>query len=108
MSEREEQEKFFDALCRWGIIVRNRGYTVTGGDFYRDPRATFPYSSPHSFHARRLAFDPNLFRDGVYLSTVEEWQEAGELWESLGGSWGGRFTGPNAGDANHLSWGETR
>jgi hypothetical protein len=105
MSDYTAQHQFFFALCRWGLAAEARGYLVTGGDYYRDPRATFPYSSPRSYHARRLAFDPNLFRDGVYLTTVEQWREMGELWESLGGTWGGRWSN---GDANHLSWGEGR
>lgn len=106
MSDFTAQTKFFEAICRWGLAMVARGYVVTGGDWFRDPRATFPYDRcppDKCFHRRRLAFDPNLFRNGVYITTLEGWQEGGELWEKMGGTWGGRFGHP---DPNHLSWGE--
>ena len=98
-----KQQDFFDAFCRWGVAVKLLGYQCSFGDAYRDPRATFPYSFTASFHSERKAVDVNLFKDGKYLQTPDEWREAGELWESLGGTWGGRWAN---GDANHLSWGE--
>jgi len=53
-----------------------------------------------SLHELKLAMDTNLFKDGKYLETTEEWREAGEHWESLHPlcRWGGRF-----GDGNHVS-----
>ena len=105
MSDWPAQVAFFDAFCRWGIAAKARGYAVTFGDGYRDPRATFPYatSGEKSFHARRLAHDVNLFKDGAYLVTLPEWEATGlgALWERLGGTWGGHWSDPN-----HLSWGE--
>ncbi len=52
---------------------------------------------------RRLAIDLNLFRDGRYLETTEDHAPLGLFWESLGGTWGGRFRDP---DGNHYSLGE--
>jgi hypothetical protein len=51
-----------------------------------------------SLHGERLAVDLNLFIDGVYQTQTEAYRPLGEKWESLGGTWGGRF-----GDGNHFS-----
>jgi hypothetical protein len=51
-----------------------------------------------SLHGSRLAVDLNLFRGGQYVTDPDEYQPMGEHWESMGGTWGGRF-----GDANHFS-----
>jgi len=64
-----------------------------------------------SYHYMGLAQDINLFlRDPVtgkwtWQTTTEAHREMGEFWESLGGTWGGRFRRP---DGNHYSWGEGR
>jgi len=69
------------------------GYEVTFGDAWaRDGHRE------NSLHYIRLAIDLNLFRDGEYLDQSDAHQYLGEYWESLGGSWGGRW-----GDGNHYS-----
>lgn len=81
-----------------------QGYELTFGDAYRDPRLhgvvgeKKSYSSASSLHKERLAVDFNLFKDGQYLTRTEDYAELGEFWESIGGSWGGRFN-----DGNHFS-----
>lgn len=72
------------------------GYQITLGDAYRDPRV--PYGHKDSLHRIRLAIDLNVFKDGKYLTTGEEYVDLGEYWESIGGTWGGRFK-----DGNHFS-----
>jgi hypothetical protein len=72
------------------------GFELTFGDAFRDPRV--PYGHPQSLHRIRLAVDFNLFKDGVYLTDTEDHRELGEFWESMGGTWGGRFD-----DGNHYS-----
>jgi hypothetical protein len=57
-----------------------------------------------SFHYKGLAVDLNLFIDGAYQRTTQSHERMGRKWESLGGTWGGRFSSP---DGNHYSWGET-
>ena len=80
------------------------GYEVTLGDAFRDPRVfgligeTKGYGFSRSAHKSRLAIDLNLFKDGKYLSTTEDHEPLGVYWESLGGTWGGRFK-----DGNHYS-----
>jgi hypothetical protein len=87
------------------IIKANElGFDVTLGDAYRDPRWAGDmgekgiYGRKDSCHKLRLAIDINLFKGGQYLSDTESHRELGEWWESVGGSWGGRFN-----DGNHYS-----
>lgn len=54
----------------------------------------------NSLHGERLAVDLNLFITGVYQTQTEAYRPLGEKWESLGGTWGGRFSAP---DGNHFS-----
>jgi len=75
-----------------------QGYELTFGDAFA--------SSGHikdSFHYKRLAIDLNLFKDGEYLTETEDHRTLGLFWESIGGTWGGRFENP---DGNHYSLGE--
>lgn len=80
------------------------GYELTVGDGYRDPRlhgalgVKIGYGAANSCHKIRLAIDLNLFRDGKYLTATEDYRVLGEFWESIGGTWGGRFS-----DGNHFS-----
>ena len=80
------------------------GYELTFGDAYRDPRlhgdvgVKKSYSSANSLHKSRLSVDFNLFKNGQYLTTTEAHRPLGEYWESIGGTWGGRFN-----DGNHYS-----
>lgn len=101
MSLREKQSKFLRMVADLIIYAYDHGYELTGGDLYRDPRC--PYGSERSFHHRRLAIDLNLFKNGKYLTRTSDHQKLGEYWESIGGTWGGRFG--NA-DGNHYSLGE--
>lgn len=84
--------------------IHELGYEATLGDAFRDPRAfgqmgkTIAYGKSYSCHKLRLAIDINLFKDGKYLSSTKDHQPIGEWWESIGGSWGGRFN-----DGNHYS-----
>ena len=86
------------------LFAYERGYELTLGDAYRDPRAFGAvgtrkyYSSANSLHKERLAIDLNLFKDGKFLTRTEDHKELGEFWEAIGGTWGGRFN-----DGNHYS-----
>lgn len=80
------------------------GYEMSYGDAYRDPRVfgkmgeSKGYGHPSSCHKLRLAEDFNLFRNGIWLKNTEDHRQLGEMWESMGGTWGGRFN-----DGNHYS-----
>lgn len=92
----EKQQQFTVLVALLILHAEQLGYRLTFGDAYRDPRC--PYGNPKSLHHKRLAVDFNVFKDGEYLTDTEDYRELGEYWESLGGSWGGRF-----GDGNHFS-----
>ena len=82
------------------------GFTVRGGDLFRDPRVhgamgqKVGYSATNSCHKLKLAIDLNLFRDSVFLQTSEGHRPLGEWWEQQHelACWGGRFD-----DGNHYS-----
>jgi len=79
-----------------GLLIHfayQQGYGLTFGDAY----ATTGHMK-NSLHYKRLAVDFNLFKDGVYLSKTKDHEPLGLFWESIGGSWGGRFQ-----DGNHYS-----
>jgi hypothetical protein len=102
-----QKQRHFTRLV--GLLIEwayQNGFELTFGDAYRDPRLhgvlgeKLGYGHPSSGHKQRLAVDLNLFIDGQYQSLTEPYRPLGEYWESLGGSWGGRFKKP---DGNHFS-----
>lgn len=108
---RQRQSKFARMVALLILHAEHLGYEVTFGDAYRDPRVFGKvgerkgYGHRSSFHKQRLAVDLNLFRDGRFLATTEAHLPLGVYWESIGGTWGGRFGTP---DGNHYSYGEVR
>jgi D-alanyl-D-alanine carboxypeptidase len=93
---RQKQSKFVHMIALLILHAEQKGYEITFGDAYRDPRVK--YGHPMSLHRSRLAVDLNLFRDGRYLFSTKSHLPLGEYWESIGGTWGGRFQ-----DGNHYS-----
>lgn len=100
-----EKQRLFVSMV--GDLIRfaySIGLELSLGDGYRDPRLFGQvgeekgYGRSGSNHKLRLAIDLNLFKDGKYLTKTEDHRPIGEYWESLGGSWGGRFN-----DGNHYS-----
>lgn len=98
MTLRQKQSKFARMVALLIQFAYQQGYELTFGDAWA--------STGHkddSFHYKRLAIDLNLFRNGRYLSSTEAHRSLGEFWESISGTWGGRFKNP---DGNHYSYGE--
>lgn len=99
-----KQRRFVRMVADLIIWAYDNGYELTFGDAYRDPRlhgevgVKKGYGSPTSCHKSRLAIDLNLFKNGVFLQSTEDHRPLGEKWESMGGTWGGRFN-----DGNHYS-----
>jgi len=93
LSLRSKQSLFVIMVARLIEFAYSEGYQLTFGDAW----ATDGHMS-RSLHYIRLAIDLNLFRDGEYLKDTESHRPLGEYWESIGGSWGGRFK-----DGNHYS-----
>lgn len=102
----DKQRAFTRMTADLIVFAYEQGYELTFGDAYRDPRVhgqmgeKKSYSSANSNHKERLAIDLNLFVKGEYIINGDHpaYVALGEYWESLGGSWGGRFD-----DANHFS-----
>lgn len=93
---REKQSEFVRKVSLLILYAYEQGYELTFGDAYA--------STGHkigSFHYKRLAIDLNLFKDGKYLEETKDHKVLGQFWESIGGTWGGRFE-----DGNHYSLGE--
>lgn len=100
------QREFPLMIAKLIVFAYEHGYELTFGDAFRDPRLHGElgekkgYSAANSNHKIRLAVDFNLFKDGKFLTSTEDHKKLGEFWESIGGSWGGRFSSP---DGNHYS-----
>lgn len=103
MSLGSKQRIFTKMIAELILYMYSKGYEVTFGDAYRDPRV--PYGHPQSLHKMRLAVDLNLFLMGAYLTKTEDHKVFGVYWEEVLGpkydvpaSWGGHFN-----DGNHYS-----
>lgn len=101
---RQKQSRFVRMVTLLLIFADKAGYELTFADAYRDPRVFGKvgedkgYGSGVSLHKERLAIDLNLFKDGKFLQSSKDHERLGEYWESIGGSWGGRWN-----DGNHYS-----
>lgn len=105
---RHQQSEFAIHAARLIQQAYLLGYEVPLGEAYRPPETAALYERhgrgvAKSYHCLKLAIDLALFKDGVYLTTTEDYRELGEWWESIGGTWGGLWQ-----DGNHFSWGESR
>lgn len=96
MSLREKQSKFAAMTVKLFQKILDEGYEFTYGHALRCKDC--PTGAKNSLHKDKLAIDINLFKDGNYLDSTEDHKEFGEYWESIGGTWGGRFN-----DGNHYS-----
>ena len=96
----EKQRKFTHMTALLILHAEQLGFRLTCGDAYRDSRCD--YGHPNSLHRKRLAMDWNLFKlvrgRWRFQTSTEAHRPLGEYWESIGGSWGGRFN-----DGNHYS-----
>lgn len=99
----EKQRKFTRMVADLIVFTYAAGYELTFAEAYRTPEqaalnAKSGKGISTSLHLDRLAVDFNLFKDGKYLAQTEDHRPLGEFWESIGGTWGGRFN-----DGNHYS-----
>lgn len=98
-----KQRQFTRMVAELIVWAYQQGFELTWGEAYRTPEqaalnAKSGKGIANSLHGDRLAVDLNLFKDGVYLSETKHHEPLGQYWESIGGTWGGRF-----GDGNHYS-----
>jgi len=93
---REKQSRFLFMISLLILHARELGYELTSGELYDDDGTGH---MPGSLHYIRLAGDLSLFINGKYKSDTESYRPLGQWWESIGGTWGGRFS-----DGNHFSF----
>lgn len=103
MTLSEKQALFTVMIAKLIFWADEHGYRLTFGEAYRTPEqaalnAKNGKGIKNSLHTERLAVDFNLFKNGVWLTKSTDHQPLGEYWESIGGTWGGRFN-----DGNHYS-----
>lgn len=94
----QKQQKFSLMVTSLLVWLMGNGYNFTFGDAHRSIEEATRLGFKKSLHTKSLAIDINLFLNGKYLKKTEEYKEAGEFWELIGGTWGGRFD-----DGNHFS-----
>ena len=99
------QHRFALQIASLLYEAARRGYLVAGGEWYRPGILARWYAKlgigiANSKHCDRLAFDLILRTStGVYLTKTKDYEELGKWWESMGGTWGGRFL---KADGNHF------
>jgi D-alanyl-D-alanine carboxypeptidase len=105
MTLAEQQRQFPPMVAKLIEFAYSSGYEITIGEAWRSAHeaewdAQQGKGIGRSLHTIRLALDINLFKDGVYQIDSSAYEPLGVFWESIGGSWGGRFSKP---DGNHFS-----
>lgn len=103
----QEQQKFSVMLSNLIIWISAHDHKVVIKEVLRTQTEAAANANKgtgiiHSLHCLSLAADLAIFDSmGKYLQDTKDYEFAGKYWESLGGSWGGRFkTNP---DGNHFS-----
>ena len=91
-----KQERFSYMLMQLLVFIHSKGYKIRFGHAQRCENCVTGHKN--SLHKLKLAVDLNLLKDNVLLEKSEEHLEPGLYWESIGGTWGGRW-----GDGNHYS-----
>lgn len=94
----------FTNMLNWGF---KNGYEFTWSQALRTQAEALANAKSgagiaHSLHLIRLAVDINVFKDGVYLTKVEDYKPFGDYWKAQNPLciWGGDFASP---DADHFS-----
>ena len=96
MTLRQKQSQFARMFARLILHAEILGYEVTLDYGRRCDDCLVGHKD--SLHKLKLAHDINLFKDNRFLSSTKAHEPLGLYWESIGGSWGGRFE-----DGNHYS-----
>ncbi|ENA5148669.1 M15 family metallopeptidase [Escherichia coli] len=101
----EKQQLFAVMIADLIHWAQEHGYRLTFSEAYRTPEqaalnAKSGKGIRNSLHTLRLAVDFNLFINGEYQADTDAYRPLGEYWESIGGTWGGRFS---RADGNHFS-----
>lgn len=100
-----KQQSFFVMTAQFFPWLIANGYSATYGEAVRTAKEAALNAAQgdgisNSLHLIRLAIDINIFKGGNLLTSFEELEPVGIFWESIGGSWGGRFKNR---DCDHYS-----
>ncbi len=106
MTLSEKQQRFTSMIALLIQYANANGMWLTFGEAYRTPEqaalnAKKGSGISNTLHTLRLAVDFNLFVKGEFKTRTEDYRQLGEYWESIGGTWGGRFK--SRPDGNHFS-----
>jgi hypothetical protein len=96
MTLSQKQRLFVKMIGRLIEFAYIEGYELSFGHALRCQDCKI--GTKNSLHKIRLAVDFNLFKGGQYLTKTEDHLPLGLFWESIGGTWGGRWQ-----DGNHYS-----
>lgn len=106
----EKQREFTRMVAKFIQWATDAGFELTPGHLWRSSEeqarlyAAGLSKKKYSKHQDRLAIDFNLYACNRYIKDKEQYRPLGEMWESLGGRWGGRF-GVNMRDyATKVGW----
>jgi hypothetical protein len=111
LSDFEKKQVFFlSTIARFIFDASVKGYQLTCGEFWRSPETCSLYEKQgkgilHSNHEKRLAADINVFYQDRLLTSKEDYEPLGNLWQSYSTSlykcrWGGTFQRT---DSDHFS-----
>lgn len=103
-----EARCFFTILqAKLCLEIERRGLQVAADELKRDPRVAVLNAASgagitNSLHCIGLAIDLQLYKDGVWLSHLEDYRPIGEWWKQQHPlcRWGGDFQKP---DSDHFS-----
>jgi len=102
MTPTDKRVRFFKDISYLIETLSNEGIELMPTCFYRtsDEQLTLYNQGKtkvlHSKHQDWLAMDFVLVKDGELIwRRTQEYERAGELWEKLGGTWGGRWESLN-------------
>ena len=99
MTTNEKQFKFTRMVWRFLQFAENNNLDLSARELFRSKarqvklKALGKSKTFNSKHLDSLALDVVLFRNGqpVWDSDDKDLVKLGEFWESLGGTWGGRW-----------------
>lgn len=118
----DRQHAFTHALADLFTWMKDQGYEWSLGDAWRSTdtlncshcgheltyQGLLVYNgrskTAKSAHLDRCALDVILWINGKPSNVGEDYRHLGEYWESLGGTWGGRFSVPKEQYASRVGW----
>jgi len=109
MAKTEDRVRFFKDICDLIVELKGLGIDFMPTCFYRSPEDQKTLynlgksKTLNSAHQDWLAIDFVLVKNGKLIWNEDPgYQKAGEIWESMGHTWGGRW--PSLNDIYHFEF----